>query len=83
MLIPNHAQKMTSFQSLPKKTKERAYLSLIIPVLEYACSVWDPYYSCPEGRNVPKESCQICEGKLLEIRQYDNNAGLFTMVLLP
>jgi hypothetical protein len=27
----------------PKSVKDRAYQSLVRPILEYCCSVWDPY----------------------------------------
>jgi hypothetical protein len=40
--------------------QKQAYKSLIIPSLEYACSVWYPLQKSPTTGNGPTHDCQIC-----------------------
>ena len=57
-------------------TKERAYLSLIRPVLEYACSAWDPHYNCDV------QSVEMCQRRAARFVKgnYSRYASVTTML---
>ena len=52
----------------PENIKSQAYVTLVRPCLEYACSVWDPHTQkhCQDIEGVQRQAARFVKKKLLE-----------------
>jgi hypothetical protein len=68
---------MRQLKGMKKEVKSKAYLTLVRPLMEYGCSVWDPYKKneIKEVEKVQRLAARRVTGKMKRFQVVENDKG--------